>query len=231
MKIKSSLYNLFIALLVLVSCGKSDEEKKEIAIIACNIVQAEFSASNRIKELNSARESVKQERFLLSDSVIQEAIKFEICPDLILENDRDFLTLLIQEKEKREIEKVERAITIFSEFMSNSFDGMSCIEYQENWESFDVAEFDDYDFESNWGLNATSEEPDQLSDDELTLIVRSFEKEDAFKKLLDFRLEFLNLRASKCKLNVEALRGIEDFHQRSLMGLKKYFNSRNTANK
>lgn len=232
MKIKSSLYNLFIALLVLVSCGKSDEEKKEIAIMACNIVQSEFSASNRIKEINSARESVKQERFLLSHSVIQEAIKFEICPDLILENDRDFLTLLVQEKEKREIEKVERAITIFSERMSNSFNDMSCIEYQENWEPFDVAEFDDiYNFESSWGLNATSEELDQMSDNELTLIVRSFEKEDAFKKLLDFRLEFLNLKASKCKLNVEALRGIEDFHQRSLMGLKKYFNSRNTANK
>ena len=232
MKIKSSLYNLFIALLVLVSCGKSDEEKKEIAIMACNIVQSEFSASNRIKEINSARESVKQERFLLSHSVIQEAIKFEICPDLILENDRDFLTLLVQEKEKRENDKLERALPIFSELMSNSFNDSSCIEYQENWETFDVAEFDDINyFEISWGLNKTPEELEQMSDDDLIRIVNSFEKEDTFKKLLDFRHEFLNLRASKCKLNEEALRNIEDFHQKSLMELKKYFNSRDAANK
>ena len=47
----------------IICCGKSTEEKNEIAILTCNILKSpDITSSERIKEVNTARETVGQEK-------------------------------------------------------------------------------------------------------------------------------------------------------------------------
>ena len=63
-------------MLLIASCGKTSEEKAEIAIISCNILEASpaTDASQRIKEINRARQELNEEPFLGKDDEIIEAI-------------------------------------------------------------------------------------------------------------------------------------------------------------
>ena len=48
---------------MLVSCGPSQKEKEEIAILTCNIMgeSRKMDASDRLKEINLAREQIGEE--------------------------------------------------------------------------------------------------------------------------------------------------------------------------
>ena len=89
-KIQTSL--LGITLIVLSSCGMSDAEKEEIAIITCNIMgeSRNMDGALRIKEINAAREKIGEDKFLDTDDVITGASRYGLCKELVL-NDPLFL--------------------------------------------------------------------------------------------------------------------------------------------
>ena len=81
---------LFIPIFfILISCGPSQKEKEEIAILTCNIMSESrnMDASVRLKEINAAREQIGEERYLSTDDGIKEAFKYGLCKELVLNND------------------------------------------------------------------------------------------------------------------------------------------------
>ena len=96
---------LSLFLIMVVSCGMSDKEKNEIAIITCNIIaeSRNMDASLRIKEVNAAREKIGEEKFLETDEYIKTAYKYGLCKELVLNdpNFEDKLLESIEEETKR----------------------------------------------------------------------------------------------------------------------------------
>jgi hypothetical protein len=88
-KIQTSLVG--ITLIVLSSCGMPDADKEEIAIITCNVMgeSRNMDSAMRIKELNAAREKIGEDRFLQTDAVIKESMKYSLCKDLVLNDSYD----------------------------------------------------------------------------------------------------------------------------------------------
>ena len=86
-------------LFLLVACGPSDEEKQNVAIITCNIMEESnnMDAAMRIKEINEAREKINEDPFLFGDNKIIQSFQYELCTNLVL-NDPNYDVLL---KEKR----------------------------------------------------------------------------------------------------------------------------------
>ena len=78
-------------LLMLVSCGPSDKEKEEIAILTCNILgSSDFKdGAFRINEVNDAREQIGEDRFLGTDNVIRESLEVGLCKELVL-NEKNY---------------------------------------------------------------------------------------------------------------------------------------------
>ena len=85
---------LFSIFVVIASCGMPQKDKEEIAIITCNVMaeSRNMDAAMRIKEINSAREKIGEERFLLTDESIKESFKYGLCKNLVL-NDSYFENL------------------------------------------------------------------------------------------------------------------------------------------
>ena len=97
-------------LFFLVACGPSDEEKQNIAIITCNIMSEStiMDGAARIKEINSARDKINAESYLYGDDKIKEAIEYNICINLVLD-DPEYESILLELKEKeREAEIKQR---------------------------------------------------------------------------------------------------------------------------
>ena len=78
-------------LLMLVSCGPSDKEKEEIAILTCNILgSSDFKdGAFRINEVNDAREQMGEDRFLGTDNVIRDSLEAGLCKELVL-NEKNY---------------------------------------------------------------------------------------------------------------------------------------------
>jgi len=76
---------------MLVSCGPSDKEKEEIAILTCNILgSSDFKdGAFRINEVNDAREQMGEDRFLGTDNVIRESLEVGLCKELVL-NEKNY---------------------------------------------------------------------------------------------------------------------------------------------
>ena len=74
---------------ILISCGPSQKEKEEIAILTCNIMgeSRNMDASVRLKEINAAREQIGEEKYLSTDYGIKEAFKYGLCQQLVLGKD------------------------------------------------------------------------------------------------------------------------------------------------
>lgn len=96
---------LYLILLTITSCGLSKKDKDEIATITCNVMaeSRNMDAAFRIKELNSARELLGENRYLEGDDVIKEAFQFDLCTELVL-NDPKFDSILESKKEAYVIE-------------------------------------------------------------------------------------------------------------------------------
>ena len=95
--IKKVLLIFPISLILIASCGKTFEEKAEVAIISCNILEASpiADASGRIKEINRAREELNEEPFLGKDDEIIEAIYYNLCKELVLNDELYEKSLLL----------------------------------------------------------------------------------------------------------------------------------------
>lgn len=85
---------LSLVVAILCSCGVSQQDKEEIATITCNIIKSSrnMDAALRIKEINSAREQMGEERFLGTDDEIGEAIELGLCKLLVI-NDSSYKTV------------------------------------------------------------------------------------------------------------------------------------------
>ena len=112
---KKQILLLSVSLILIASCGKTPEQKAEIAIISCNILEASLvtDASQRIKEINRAREELSEEPFLGKDNEITEAINYDLCKELVLNDElyKESLQAAIEqeqmaEEEAREAERI-----------------------------------------------------------------------------------------------------------------------------
>ena len=216
-----------LLIIFITSCEKSTVEKNEIAIIACNIIQSDgISAPDRIKEVNSARKSIGQQSFLLSDEVILEAIELELCNDMILNTDRDLMNKLVLEKEQREKDKFEIITSKLNSLFKEFWEDTSCKEFQENWSS--DPEFADTDFASFMGLNLSKEELDEYTETEQEYIknLKFLEEESSFQRVFKNDLEHLNLIANNCKVNEDVKKNIEKFHNFKMVLLYEHFKNR-----
>lgn len=92
---------ILLPLVFLSSCGLSQKDKDEIATITCNIIaeSKNMDAAFRIQEVNKARETLREERFLGKDTIIKEAFFYGLCKELII-NDPNFDQILEQKREE-----------------------------------------------------------------------------------------------------------------------------------
>lgn len=112
MKKFPALLPLLLPLIFITSCGKTPEQKAEIAIISCNILEASpvDDASGRIKEINRAREELSEEPFLGKDDEITEAINYDLCKELVSNDElyEESLQAAIEQEIIAEIEAREQ---------------------------------------------------------------------------------------------------------------------------
>ena len=91
---------LLLTAIFLTACGPSQEEKEEIATIACNVMETMTAKDGvRIKEVNAARQAMGEAPFLMTDDVIHESFEYELCEELVL-NNPNYDDLITSEKEK-----------------------------------------------------------------------------------------------------------------------------------
>ena len=78
-----------VIIFLISACGPSSQEKEEIAVLACNIMgeSRNMDASYRIKEINNAREQIGEERFLGKDEEIKKSFEFNLCKELVLNDE------------------------------------------------------------------------------------------------------------------------------------------------
>ena len=81
---------IITSLVLLASCGLSQDEKENIAAITCAIMSEtrNMDAAVRVRELNEAREKIGEEPFLNGDEQIRNAIEKGYCEGLVL-NDKN----------------------------------------------------------------------------------------------------------------------------------------------
>lgn len=102
-----------ISTLILASCGPNQQEKEEIATIACNIMgeSRNMDSAMRIREVNAAREEIGEKRFLGTDNAIKEAFEYDLCIELVLDHpDYNMKLLEAIETEAKEVAALEKKI-------------------------------------------------------------------------------------------------------------------------
>lgn len=128
-KVELAMNKIFIilSLVLLASCGLSQDEKENIAAITCSIMSEtrNMDAAVRVSEMNEAREKIGGEPFLDGDDAIIEAFEYELCQELVLNENYDD-TLQRGKDAKREMERIaaEKRIadikpTVKEEFHNN----------------------------------------------------------------------------------------------------------------
>ena len=121
---------IILSLVLLASCGLSQEEKRQvemeqqrieqeaseklaqekvirIAAVTCSIMgeTRNMDAAVRVREMNDAREKIGGEPFLRGDSAIQESFEYGLCQELVL--DDSYKEILQSRKDaKRERERI-----------------------------------------------------------------------------------------------------------------------------
>jgi hypothetical protein len=92
---------VILCLVLLASCGPSQEDKENVAAVTCSIMSEtrNMDAAVRVREMNDAREKIGGEPFLKGDNAIQEAFEFGLCQELVLGTYDESLQSL-QERER-----------------------------------------------------------------------------------------------------------------------------------
>lgn len=102
---------VILTTLLLTACGPSPKEKQEIAIITCNIVEAQAfqDGASIIKEVNKARGEIGGSKFIGAWEEFVEASKYDLCVPFILE-DRyaERLKKAVSDRQKAELERLEK---------------------------------------------------------------------------------------------------------------------------
>ena len=82
---------IILSLVLLASCGLSQDEKENIAAITCSIMSEtrNMDAAVRVREMNEAREKIGGEPFLDGDDAIIEAFEYGLCQELVLNENYD----------------------------------------------------------------------------------------------------------------------------------------------
>ena len=82
---------VILGMFLLASCGQSQEEKKDIAAVTCSIMSEtrNMDAAVRVREMNNAREKIGGEPFLRGDDAIIESLSYELCEELVLNDNYD----------------------------------------------------------------------------------------------------------------------------------------------
>ena len=142
-----------ISTLILASCGPNQQEKEEIATIACNIMgeSRNMDSAMRIREVNTAREEIGEKRFLGADKAIKEAFEYDLCKELVL-NDPTYNMKLLEaiETEAKELEKIriaekerEEAERIARQEREEA-ERIACLRSQEEFTNSILSVFKDY---------------------------------------------------------------------------------------
>ena len=97
---------IILSLVLLASCGLSQDEKENIAAITCSIMSEtrNMDAAVRVREMNEAREKIGGEPFLDGDDAIKEAFEYGLCHELVLDESYN-KTLRFRKDAIREIKK------------------------------------------------------------------------------------------------------------------------------
>lgn len=79
---------LLLTAILLTACGPSQEEKENIATVACNVLTESKTMDDgiKIKEVNQARTQMGESPFLGASSDIKEAINWSLCEELVINN-------------------------------------------------------------------------------------------------------------------------------------------------
>ena len=103
---------VILGMFLLTSCGQSQEEKKDIAAVTCSIMSEtrNIDAAVRVREMNSAREKIGGEPFLRGDDAIIESLSYELCEELVLNDNYDESYRLRQREIDREIDEAIREL-------------------------------------------------------------------------------------------------------------------------
>ena len=103
---------VILGMFLLTSCGQSQEEKKDIAAVTCSIMSEtrNIDAVVRVREMNSAREKIGGEPFLRGDDAIIESLSYELCEELVLNDNYDESYRLRQREIDREIDEAIREL-------------------------------------------------------------------------------------------------------------------------
>tara|TARA_B100000767_G_C19527925_1_gene435328 strand:+ start:59 stop:673 length:615 start_codon:yes stop_codon:yes gene_type:complete len=99
---------LLLTAIFLTACGPSQEEKQEIATIACNVMENMTAKDGaRIKEVNAARQAMGEEPFFMADDSIHESFEYELCEELVL-NNVNYESLKVEIDAKRQLAQVKK---------------------------------------------------------------------------------------------------------------------------
>ena len=112
---------IILSLVLLASCGLSQDEKENIAAITCSIMSEtrNMDAAVRVREMNEAREKIGGEPFLDGDDAIKEAFEYGLCHELVLDESYN-KTLQHLKDTKRERKRIaDSKPTVKEEFYSN----------------------------------------------------------------------------------------------------------------
>ena len=79
---------LLLTFIFLTACGPSEEDKQQIATVACNVMaeSTTMDGAMKIKEVNQARKQMGEPLFLSTGVEIQEAINWSLCTELVMNN-------------------------------------------------------------------------------------------------------------------------------------------------
>lgn len=83
------------------SCGLSKNEKNSIAFATCDFLEKTRNVDSvgRIREMNNAREKLGGEPYLRGDDTIKEALEWDLCWNLVLNESYDeVLKFVVEEK-------------------------------------------------------------------------------------------------------------------------------------
>ena len=105
---------LILSLVLVASCGPSQQEKEKIAAVTCSIMSEtrNMDAAVRVEKMNEAREKIGGEPFLRGDDAIKDAFGWGLCQELVLNEiyDESLQSLKDAKRERERIAAVAAEI-------------------------------------------------------------------------------------------------------------------------
>jgi len=102
-------HTLALVLIVfgIVGCSMPQEEKENIAAVTCSIMSEtrNMDAAIRVEKMNDARDKIDGEPFLRGDAAIKEAFDWELCQELVLNEDYDERLQSLKELKQDELDE------------------------------------------------------------------------------------------------------------------------------